>query len=299
MKRPFSILIFIICLQFVQKMNSQTWITIPDTAFAAYLRATIPTAMNGNHLDTSNILVTTTTHTLILGGHGFSNLYGLQYFSSLTYLDCSINPNPCLGCISYSFTTLPVLPNTLIYLDCSGNCDNLTSLPALPSSLQILKCEFDCHITSLPPLPNSLTALDCGSCGIYCFPTFPNSITSLNIESNPFNCLPNYLSNMNAATLAYPLCAAGNANGCPVSVAGIEQFESSNVLNIYPNPASYILHVSYPGSIKAITLVDVLGNIVLNTPKTNIDVSGLANGVYFINLQTNEGILTKKVIVQR
>ncbi len=82
--------------------------------------------------------------------------------------------------------------------------------------------------------------------------------------------------------------------------AGIEQFANKEEqINIYPNPAATSFMVSYTGSIKEITLVNVLGNEVLNTTQTNIDVSGLANGVYFINLNTSEGLLTKKLIVQR
>jgi type IX secretion system substrate protein len=42
----------------------------------------------------------------------------------------------------------------------------------------------------------------------------------------------------------------------------------------------------------------VLGNEVITTKKTTIDISTLANGVYFINLKTSEGLLSKKLVVQ-
>jgi hypothetical protein len=66
----------------------------------------------------------------------------------------------------------------------------------------------------------------------------------LNISGNPFTCLPNYITGMNAATLAFPLCEAGNTNGCPNSpgITGftyedmnsdcIQDIGDSNLVNI-------------------------------------------------------------------
>ena len=82
---------------------------------------------------------------------------------------------------------------------------------------------------------------------------------------------------------------------------GVKTINRQLTFQIYPNPAANSFQVSISGNstIKEITVYDMLGNIVLNPTKTNIDVSSLANGVYFINLQTSEGFLTKKLIVQR
>ncbi|HEX7414093.1 MAG TPA: hypothetical protein VF411_08605 [Bacteroidia bacterium] len=56
-----------------------------------------------------------------------------------------------------------------------------------------------------------------------------------------------------------PICAAGNSNGC--AVAGIEQATSSNVVTIYPNPASTILNVEclMVNGTNQITMYDMLG----------------------------------------
>ena len=44
------------------KIFSQSYVVIPDTHFVQYLDSLIPSAMNGNQLDTVNVLVTTTTY---------------------------------------------------------------------------------------------------------------------------------------------------------------------------------------------------------------------------------------------
>lgn len=41
-----------------------------------------------------------------------------------------------------------------------------------------------------------------------------------------------------------------------------------------------------------------LGKEVLSTKQKDIDVSTLSEGVYFVKVETNEGITTKKVVVQ-
>src|ERR1700756_284930 len=127
------------------KAQAQTWFVIPDTNFANYLHTIVPTAMQHDSLDTSSPLVTTITHTINVYNKNISDLNGVQYFTSLTYLNCGDNP----------ITSLPALSNTLTYLDCSYTF--LTSLPAvLPNSLIYFSCYHN-QISNLPALPNSLT----------------------------------------------------------------------------------------------------------------------------------------------
>lgn len=97
----------------------------------------------------------------------------------------------------------------------------------------------------------------------------------------------------------------GNFNGMGIkNIIG-----TANKISIYPNPASSILNVALrqaEGANVEMTLVDVLGNEVYLAPTLRqaqgsaytIDISSIANGVYFINLKTSEGLLTKKLVVQ-
>ncbi len=254
--------------------------------------------------------------------------------NSLTSLPSLGNSLLTLLCTSNSLTTLPSLPNSLTYLDCRVNSltslpslgsslltllctsNSLTTLPSLPNSLTYLDCTSN-SLTSLPALPNSLNELYCEHNNISCFPTFPSSIKPyvighlcpfsykyyISLSPNPFNCLPNYLpSAMSPSLLAYPLCSAGNSNGCPDGISGVNNLKSNNdQLSVYPNPASVQFIIETTNTEKqTMQLFDVNGKLVLTenmTGKAIIDVGNLNDGVYNLTLTSNEGIINKKLVI--
>ena len=221
MKKIF-ILLFVV---FYFNSNAQ-YVSIPDANFATYLQGIIPAAMNGNQLDTSSTLVTTTTHSINVNNLSISNLYGIEFFKALTYLDCSMNPPLtslpnlpstlkylfCVG--NFSLSTLPPLPNSITYINCSHsslttlptlpnsldtlNCmaNQLTSLPTLPNSLIYLHCGGN-SISTLPTLPNNLTFLDCSFCGLTSIPPLPNSLQYFNCYTNNISCFPHFPNSIN------------------------------------------------------------------------------------------------------
>ena len=203
--------------------KSQTWVNIPDANFILVLQDVIPAAIIGDQLNTESPVVAA-TYSLDLGGKGITNLFGIQFFTSLTSLTCSNNgllllpPLPPslseLYCNSNQLTSLPDLPASLTVLDCSSN--QLTTLPALPASLKKLTC-FRNMLAGLPTLPGSLTELICYANKITCMPILPNSIGVIDISSNRLACLPNYIKTMENDSVKFPLCEPGNKNGCPLA----------------------------------------------------------------------------------
>jgi len=275
-------ILFLIGIVFCINSKAQTpYVAIPDSNFVHYLKTIVPSAFKGDSLNTSNPSVTSYTG-IICSSRNIANLTGIQYFTSLISLDCSSN----------LLTSIPSLPNSLTQLFCQLN--NLSSLPPLPNSLQFLVCE-DNQLTSLPSLPNTLYFLDALNNNISCFPVFPSSISTCTITSNPFNCLPNFvLPAMNSYTTT-PLCASGNSNGCPAAnttnIEHITKYDSQ--INVYPNPVNSIVHIEAEETAE-IKLCDLLGNKILTTQQNEIDVSNLANGVYFLRINN----YTQKIIVQ-
>src|SRR5665213_2835566 len=187
MEKAIAFLLLIVCLQ----TKAQSWVTIPDANFVSALQDIIPEALIGNQLDTASPIVAA-TYTLELDGHGISNLYGLQFFTSLTLLQCANNSLSTLPqlpetlielyCNSNQLTSLPALPKSLLVLDCSSN--QLSSLPTLPPTLKHLTC-FRNKLTSLPELPRQLAEFICYGNKIICLPILPNSITTMDISGNP------------------------------------------------------------------------------------------------------------------
>tara|TARA_R110002072_G_scaffold124085_1_gene259537 strand:+ start:54395 stop:55363 length:969 start_codon:yes stop_codon:yes gene_type:complete len=73
----------------------------------------------------------------------------------------------------------------------------------------------------------------------------------------------------------------------------------SDLVSVYPNPASDILNVKVPSTVTVTgaTLFDVLGNNTgVRLVNGQINIAGLANGVYLLNVETSAGTLTEKVI---
>ncbi len=85
------------------------------------------------------------------------------------------------------------------------------------------------------------------------------------------------------------------------SYAGIKEvIDDNEQLNLYPNPVQNSLQViSSNEQITEIKIYDVLGKEAISTKEKNIDVSGLQEGVYFLQVKTVDGTATKKIIVQR
>ncbi|MGI6470525.1 MAG: T9SS type A sorting domain-containing protein [Paludibacteraceae bacterium] len=84
------------------------------------------------------------------------------------------------------------------------------------------------------------------------------------------------------------------------TINAIENIELGNQLSIYPNPVSSELRVSSENlKINAIEITDLTGKIVLVSNKTDINVSNLSNGTYLVNIHSDKGIVTKKIIVKK
>ena len=71
-------------------------------------------------------------------------------------------------------------------------------------------------------------------------------------------------------------------------------------VTVYPNPATEsIVVVMNDSSVQRIDLYDVTGKIVITSTETEIDVSELESGIYFVNILTEKGPVTKKISVVR
>lgn len=166
---------------------------------------------------------------LNIQGLGIRSLEGIQYFTSLVYLNCSSNkiessPSLPSSLLHFEmahnvseddpFSYLPQLPNGLKYLDISdGRLGMIMYLNNLPDSLQYLYCS-NIGLNSLT-LPASLIYLDCSSQYNYsltssppCFrylPALPKTLTHLICRGNAFSSLPEL-----PESLIYLDCSAMN-----------------------------------------------------------------------------------------
>ena len=81
---------------------------------------------------------------------------------------------------------------------------------------------------------------------------------------------------------------------------GVNDAELAGV-SIYPNPASEIVNVKVPSNVEltGVSLYDVLGKKVnVDVSNGQVNVAGLSRGVYVINVETNAGTLTEKLVIE-
>jgi len=87
-------------------------------------------------------------------------------------------------------------------------------------------------------------------------------------------------------------------------IDGIDE-PSSEILNVFPQPANDILHVKTPFQTDMIAMRDLNGRIVFNYNNVKdldtIDVSELSNGVYLLTVRNSESQVpfTRKVVIAR
>lgn len=89
------------------------------------------------------------------------------------------------------------------------------------------------------------------------------------------------------------------------STIGITDPEWNKIISVYPNPAENILHVDLNGLENAFekwVISNMLGQEIKSNTITGsyfqLNISSLVPGLYFIRLEGNEGILTRKFIKQ-
>ena len=94
-----------------------------------------------------------------------------------------------------------------------------------------------------------------------------------------------------------------------ITEVGVQDNDLANTLSIYPNPNNGQFTVSFEfADAKDVTiqLTDVAGRVITTVQQNNVltfrqDFGGddLANGIYFVNITTVDGVVTRKVSVQK
>ncbi len=129
------------------------------------------------------------------------------------------------------------------------------------------------------------------------------SISSANTTTNSYT-ITGLTQNTTYQIQVQANCGNGNLSGWsqPISVTttGIES-HLANSIALYPNPAKEYINVECTMSnVKSVEVIDVYGKVintvnVIDNP-TRINVSGLANGVYFVRVTTDQGVATKTFV---
>ncbi|NOU46618.1 MAG: T9SS type A sorting domain-containing protein [Bacteroidales bacterium] len=90
-------------------------------------------------------------------------------------------------------------------------------------------------------------------------------------------------------------------------VGNTEVSATESGIRLYPNPATDVINIDFSGfdgQISGIELFDAAGKVVQtlyvshNESKISMPLNRLASGVYFLQLQSSEGLVTKRIVVK-
>lgn len=290
---------------------------IPDPNFE---QALINLGLDSGPIDgvvlTANI---DTVTELIVMFQNISDLTGIEDFSSLSRLDCQWNQ---LNALNLSQN------NALTYLNCVGN--QLTSLSFTQNTaLNFLWCSSN-QLINLDVTQNSaLEILYCGSNQINnlnlsqnmllsSFSCWNNDLNCLNLKNGNNSILNDFSakSNPNLTCIEVDNVAWSTTNWTNIDpqtsfstncsnpcTVGVNE-NSLSSLSLYPNPTTGNVFIDFgelKQNIKA-TVTNSIGQVVLtqnyaSTKSINFDLD-LPKGLYFLTLESDGEVISKKLIKQ-
>lgn len=80
--------------------------------------------------------------------------------------------------------------------------------------------------------------------------------------------------------------------------SNVKENQIGNDIQIFPNPATDVVHIQSTQKIKQIQVLNFSGKVLLtdNNGDTSIDVSQLSNGIYLLQLKTENGTVVRKLV---
>ncbi|SHG12443.1 leucine-rich repeat domain-containing protein [Flavobacterium johnsoniae] len=225
--------------------------------------------------------------TLDLSNSNIKDLTGIEYFTSLTYLDVSSNQLTTLDVSkNILLETLNASSNQITTLDLSKNT-KLRIVYVVNNPLVSLNLRNGNNLNFVLPSNTGKKAAS----GLYT--SFLGLKTLGCIQVDDENYSNANWSNIKESTTTY-------SNTC--KTLGVPESALKNVV-IHPNPTKGELHIQNVNLEKA-NVYNVLGQLVksftLNSNNTDntINLSGLPKGVYYVYLINQDAASAKKVIVE-
>ena len=152
--------------------------------------------------------------------------------------------------------------------------------------------------TTVPVASCPSTTVPVASCLSTTVPVASCPSTTAPVGSYPSTNVPGVI----CSNTTVPLASCPSTTSLPITVQttlGVDEFDS-NTFKVYPNPVSHLLNLKYSKVISNVKVFNLIGQEVfdknINTTSTSIDMEKFANGTYFINVSSNDGSKTIKIV---
>ena len=182
-------------------------------------------------------------------------------------------------------TIMAVLPGTapsgLDYTTTAGAYTVGTAIADNPKSALTLGTGTAATYTVSPALPAGLV-LDSATGTISGTPTAVKALTTYYVKAST-----DYGFTTKAITIVISAAALG-----------VSEFKESAKITVYPNPTtdSVTVSLSNAAAIQKISVYNNLGQLVRSENNNTVSLQNLANGNYYLTIQTAEGSYSKKII---
>jgi hypothetical protein len=204
---------------------------------------------------------------------GFQNQNAISNYSNLRYLDISFNMlNQNLNFLN-GLDTLYANDNNLVEMDLAGNF-NLKSLNLSNNNLEELSLVIGTNY---------------------------NQLLDVNLLNNPtLFCVDvddSIFSDVNWVQKDIQTKYSEDCSGT-VFTTSINNEDQPLNLSVYPNPATDFITISNMLDAGIITLFNSTGKLVFRTTQSEIDISSLEKGIYFIIIENEVNSVKRKLIIQ-
>jgi hypothetical protein len=230
-----------------------------------------------------------------------------------------LNINPFQQTLYARYLNGIIMPVVLSVIDCTVDADNDTVPTALEDPNNDTNLAND--DTDADGIPNYLDNDDDGDLILtnleYVFPR-ANSESTLSLGDTDNDNIPNYLDNDDDGDGVLTWREDYNADGNPANddtnnngiadyletnvALGVRDASFDNLISLYPNPVRSVLTIENATSqeIDTVSIYSINGSLVKQVNKSQnletISVSDLASGVYFVTIQFNDKVVTKKFV---
>ncbi|MCC7301870.1 MAG: T9SS type A sorting domain-containing protein [Bacteroidia bacterium] len=96
----------------------------------------------------------------------------------------------------------------------------------------------------------------------------------------------------------------GNFVDTCANTTGISEIISESDITVYPNPSAGVFNLHGSSDIRLLEVVDMQGRVVMSitnigSPDYILDLTGQADGLYFLKIHTDAGIASRRIVLAR
>jgi len=107
-------------------------------------------------------------------------------------------------------------------------------------------------------------------------------------------------------TAEYSYCGESDPSNeaCVDIPVGIDGIGGENVISLYPNPATDLVNVTSTQKMNRLTVINYVGQVVYNedvhgSTRVELNTGSFKTGVYLVKIETENGVVNKRVVIKK